>query len=832
MSRKVFKYSAVIASLLATALFTGCGTSNKEGSSQGGSALFGNVGTVGDTACVQCHSATTEAVTGETIVSQYQQNSPHNQSGLGCESCHGGGAQHNGVGPIPFPTPDAARCATCHDGVQTLTVNGVATVAPATNSNTAFSTSVHASGNAGTGPVTEDSHGQPCVRCHSNEGGILGAKYGLTGPGGSSTTSPQGVMDDPTYQGSVPLATAYTAITCDTCHQHGGGLRPVKTRDASGNIVNWNPSASGKANDQFNLCTSCHGLKTNDGTVMASGDTVYNTDMSGNPTAGTVTTPAGHHEDDWYRVIATTHYNNADNTLYGITGYVVRAKGTNPCFDCHAHEARTNTRYVSSDPTKATIYTDWAQSGHAGDLLANKVAATVGKSGVAQVDAAMNANSTAAAWGGDGPRSHDWSATSNQDCQRCHTATGASNFLNNPATYDKTANDFSHLAGWKTSAKASKQREVLYCWGCHSNAGKGVVRNPGAITEKDVDSNGKYTYVFNGSPAAFPNVQESNVCIACHTGRTSGEYIASSTADFSNLGFQNSHYMAAAGLMYVKAGFIAFADPGTTVPGTTTTYGKSLTSNDDGGSVSSTHRVFGTSAIIGNHGITASDTNMTSGGPCVTCHMNSAGGTAKHSLAIDAYAYNSVCVKCHDSEGSKTGPVALTADNFVTAFLEPNSNGFQQTLALVNTLLNSKYGINYNSAAYPYFYDMTLDPTGKTAVKDWTRGGTLTQADAKKLMGACYNLNVLTREPAAYAHARTYTRRLLYDTIDWLDNKTMDLSVSVTANATDPTNFTKGTNAYTDGTLGTIDPSTTEGVLFLLNWSRSTGKWNTASERP
>ena len=33
-------------------------------------------------------------------------------------------------------------------------------------------------------------------------------------------------------------------IKCETCHQHGGGLRPVKGRDAAGNIVNWNPSKS------------------------------------------------------------------------------------------------------------------------------------------------------------------------------------------------------------------------------------------------------------------------------------------------------------------------------------------------------------------------------------------------------------------------------------------------------------------------------------------------------------------------------------------------------------------------------------------------------------
>src|SRR5512147_1401690 len=113
---------AAFCSLLTALLLGGCGSGNREGATQGGSALFGGVATVGDTACNQCHSANTEALTGETLVSQYQLNSPHNVAGLGCESCHGGGAGHNGVGPIPYPlaglTPNqiGARCVTCHNG--------------------------------------------------------------------------------------------------------------------------------------------------------------------------------------------------------------------------------------------------------------------------------------------------------------------------------------------------------------------------------------------------------------------------------------------------------------------------------------------------------------------------------------------------------------------------------------------------------------------------------------------------------------------------------------------------------------------------------------------
>ena len=115
-------------------------------------------------------------------------------------------------------------------------------------------------------------------------------------------------------------------------------------------------------------------------------------------------------------------------------------------------------------------------------------------------------------------------------------------------------------------------------------------------------------------------------------------------------------------------------------------------------------------------------------------------------------------------------------------------------------------------------------------MKDWTRG-TGNQAFGKKMMGACFNINLLAKEPAAYVHARSYVRRLIYDSIDFLDDGTMNLSVSATALATDPTDYGKGATAYTDGTLTTLAPGTTESMVYLINWSRSTGAWS-SPERP
>ncbi|HJV66276.1 MAG TPA: hypothetical protein VJ550_11115 [Geomonas sp.] len=81
------------------------------------------------------------------------------------------------------------------------------------------------------------------------------------------------------------------------------------------------------------------------------------------------------------------------------------------------------------------------------------------------------------------------------------------------------------------------------------------------------------------------------------------------------------------------------------------------------------------------------------------------------------------------------------------------------------------------SATYPYFF---TSAAYTTAVTDWTLG-TNSDALGKNNMGAAFNLNMLTREPGAYAHNRYYTKRLIFDAIDWLQNGSMTGSINVGA---------------------------------------------------
>jgi hypothetical protein len=62
-------------------------------------------------------------------------------------------------------------------------------------------------------------------------------------------------------------------------------------------------------------------------------------------------------------------------------------------------------------------------------------------------------------------------------------------------------------------------------------------------------------------------------------------------------------------------------------------------------------------------------------------------------------------------------------------------------------------------------------------------------------MGACFNLNVLTRDPGAYVHGRTYSQRLIFDSIDYLNDLMINQNAAATISALSPTLFPDPTAA-------------------------------------
>ena len=127
MSRKAYKFSATIVLLALTAVLGACGSDKKEGNGNPAS-----VARVDEAGCRVCHSTTLDPVTAAAIVPAFLA-SPHNTDAAGCQGCHGGGAQHDGIGPIPFTNPlESDRCKTCHTNVpaKAVAVNFVSNCAP------------------------------------------------------------------------------------------------------------------------------------------------------------------------------------------------------------------------------------------------------------------------------------------------------------------------------------------------------------------------------------------------------------------------------------------------------------------------------------------------------------------------------------------------------------------------------------------------------------------------------------------------------------------------------------------------------------------------------
>jgi mono/diheme cytochrome c family protein len=678
--------------------------------------------------CVHCHDPSGES---QAVASAFRLSTQTSRAVVGCEECHGGGSAHRGVGPMPFPRPDWEQCTQCHDNAHDDIALGSAVGASAHNN----SDDLHASTAL-------------CQRCHTSEGAVALSAY-------TGDADIMHLMDD-----LAPLAAEEDLhpVTCSTCHMaHSGALRADSfiVNDNSLASGNWDPNGNGTP-DQFDFCTSCHSYYNQDGVLIGSGSTESRT-------------APFYHNTAWYRTLTTTHYDNpATGPTTGdgealIEGYNIRTNSNNPCFDCHGHEFRANTRNfqeeadASNPDLGSTIHTQWASSAHAGRLLKQVAAAaetvecdpndpeTSRGRCPNIVDAAMAAgvdDSTGAAW-----THYNWDREGRQGCQECHTATGAMNYLNDPDNYDAKNNDFSHLSAWSASpADGSPQNELLYCWGCHSSAQTGELRNTGAISRP---------YAVGGVRVTLADLGNSNVCVNCHGAQGNmDEYgLAEDPAtDMASLkpgfgpGTKNvteAHYLVASATLYASKTRIGYEYAGQSyadVP------------------------YFAHDTIGLN-----SDSPETGSGPCVACHMQTA---ESHLFEVVNKDDNGVitalnatsCASCHNGEHGPGLVVTDTTTAFglqtsaaAAAFLEKEAEGYHEALEILNQALVGR-GVIFTGSC-PYF-----------SADSWINEGNF---------GAAHNYNYLHHEPGAYAHNRFYAKRLIFDSIDWVDNYVLDGSIMI-----------------------------------------------------
>ena len=149
----------VIIALLIFGLAFGCGSGNKGPGPEPESA---GATKVGSESCVNTCHARTQDITGTYIAAAWMSTTHTTVQDVQCEDCHGPASQHWGVGPIPFPFPQAAQCLTCHNGSRAA-------------DKSAFLQTAHANPNLIPDPtfsqiptpVSSGRHIQECSRCHN-----------------------------------------------------------------------------------------------------------------------------------------------------------------------------------------------------------------------------------------------------------------------------------------------------------------------------------------------------------------------------------------------------------------------------------------------------------------------------------------------------------------------------------------------------------------------------------------------------------------------------------------------------------------------------------------
>ncbi len=700
-------------------------------------AFFGSTENSNGVACTQCHDQMGDS---QNLTPLLTGNSA--RPIVSCESCHGGGGLHYGTGPIPYAAPDFDRCGQCHNS----NFDHLSQHPESDSISENYMSSPHAGSinqyNYAEGSTTDVK--ALCSRCHTDEGVKL-YKNLNGGPGDLSAALPDTVS--PVENASV--------VQCRTCHN----AHSPKDLLQSALLDETDPlNPVTLESKEFRTCTTCH--QPEDGFHGENSSRGIND----------------------ARVIYDTHLGD-DPTTASIEGYNIDPADSRSCRNCHnPHNADT------------TINKQWAKSGHGGRLklykdkvLAEAVnPADVLTAGAPNYDHLANGDEVPYAPAFANP-TYVYADDGRAACQRCHTATGADNYMQDPATYltqiddfisdpaNGNPNDYSYLDVFDADGNlVGQRREMLYCTSCHSD-NSGGLEAPGAIvgTYQTVD---RANPAGPSIPATFTDMGDSNVCIACHTGLTGGQDVKDANLDDSTgvvlrdpldpasrvmFGEFNPHYRGAAATMERTMGY-EFAGQ-----------------NYDNLSFYG-HINIGAADADGNEVVPGTGTS----GSCVACHMNdsNAAGVPNHRYqpyALDANddisGIATVCTTCHN------GAFELTVD-----FVASEKHGFEDAQHALEDLM-AVDGIFYrHDLGWPYMYTRSqaqdeADPAGAIPNDGGKFAFVFTGWDTVDSFGAVFNYSYLHTEPGAFAHNRHYTKKLLFDSIDWMDNKSLDGVIDLSA---------------------------------------------------
>ena len=397
--------------------------------------------------------------------------------------------------------------------------------------------------------------------------------------------------------------------------------------------------------------------------------------------------------------------------------------------------------------------------------------------------------------------------------------------LSNDLTKQLTSCDGCHVKVAKDTATGKTteysydftQRRSVPAVKVHYNfAGRRSLNAAGVLTDASINP------PIIGFSAQYPDASESNICITCHSGRVIGLNVKMASArglNWVNTGTARvlvDHFRGASLMLFrpigpngkeMGAGFEFYTTA-------------SLYKNPN-----YSHPFIGQATPSPNgKGSYAGDSRGL--GPCVGCHMNvkselkanlsshtflpvnleasatylndDAGMNQNPSKPITTIVSNA-CASCHTGQFSWT-PASLQAEKdrayaTIAAFRELllfalNANDITKrgavkvngTAAGLDADGRASLPTNYTAAAVQTWLRKPVQTTDNngypltyTDPLDATRSGNV--LFPAYTFGAAFNWYMLYYDPGAFAHNPTYVRRLIYDSMDWLDDGKLNQSV-------------------------------------------------------
>ena len=522
---------------------------------------------------------------------------------------------------------------------------------------------------------------------------------------------------------TLPIEGETHSIQCRTCHDpHNPGelLKPEETTNHGATVV---------ASAEYATCTNCHQRHDAQITTDAGTGEVVVTNQPGSTSSDGGSGDLIYHAARYTRVISSTHYDNPA-TADVIEGYTMDPANERACRDCHnVHSANIE------------INEQWAESGHGGKILEGKKEYVIDNGGEC-VDATTG--DTIPCVPGDYTQEIDDHSLVNVSLYRAGgSPKGAWNdypwsqtdgtlygiYAIKDCQQCHTATGYANKMGDPANYDAANNTfPNLVDWTAAGGStqyellycwGCHTSANSGELRASGATT---LDYTIDGNPVVIPDLGNSNACIICHAGWGSE---GPTTVNGDSRGA--FHHAAAAAVMFAAETHIASEFPGQD-------YVIGYFKHDDIG--------------------IADESGTGTSGPCVGCHM---GESADHTWEIIKHDENGAafvpqatqdfCAKCHAGHGD------VTAE-----FLEEESADYQDAGKLLADLLDNTVP-NYTGAA--------------------VTAANVPENDVR----AYENNRLVSGDAAGYAHNRQYCQKILFDSIDWLDNGVLDGTITIDAAA-------------------------------------------------